>query len=82
MMDNTPRPPTLPLLPLAPPNVLFPGARISVPVSETLAQPLIKLLTEADEFLLVAAVPRLLVTGANEGNEEQWKTWGCRKYSF
>ncbi|KDQ11191.1 hypothetical protein BOTBODRAFT_57522 [Botryobasidium botryosum FD-172 SS1] len=68
-----PRPQSLPILPLGHPNILIPAARISFPIPESLASPIIQLLHDGND--LVGAVP--VVAAATPSEKDVYQAYGC-----
>lgn len=72
--------PTLPILPLPHPLLILPGARLSLPIGADVGHQLTKLIREADDSPIVAAVPIIKSNNAeNNGKGEQYALgeWGC-----
>ena len=73
--------PPLPLSLLPHPLLILPGARLSLPIGADVGHQLAKLIREADDSLIVAAVPIVKTNSAVENNAkaEQYALgeWGC-----
>ena len=72
--------PTLPILPLPHPLLILPGARLSLPIGADVGHQLTKLIREADDNPIVAAVPIIKSNNAeNNAKGEQYSLgeWGC-----
>lgn len=67
---------TVPVVPLAYPTILLPGARITVPVSRGLGDQLLAIFESAESQPVVAAVPTLAPTDTHSSSAglSQWAT--------